>query len=440
MKSIEDMSRKEIWDRFFPEHNDIKYHFKDVEYDTEDIRDIDEGENALKRLCEIVDVRTPGEFKTNDGKDETHTVFLELHDDADIFETVNLFFTVIFWLQDNRFIDSVAYKSGWIRAGSERGVFILKEDMIPRPGTKERERLEYLDGDGSILFCMRKEDNSGDFVDLLSGYRYKLFCDETGCRGINTVSCPSYTFGKSCIIDENMIDIDSNIRDDHREILLCLHGFGGDKESSVIAALRRELDTNGIGVAAFDWPAHGANHLKDTYFEVDYCLAYLGSVVKKIKSKWDKPISCFATSFGGYMAALYIQEKNPFRKIILRSPAINMDKVFRKLISAEDFAKLKSGHMLELGYERKIGIGYCFYAGLIKHRISSLQDTSSIMIIQGDKDDVVDLNDTKGFADLNNLKLVIFEGADHRYKNPGELDRIVDVTRRFLKENAADTA
>ncbi len=50
--------------------------------------------------------------------------------------------------------------------------------------------------------------------------------------------------------------LDSNIREDHKQILLCLHGFGGDKESSVIAALRKELDKKGIGVAAFEGVDH----------------------------------------------------------------------------------------------------------------------------------------------------------------------------------------
>ena len=50
---------------------------------------------------------------------------------------------------------------------------------------------------------------------------------------------------------------------------------GGDKESSVIAALRKELDKKGIGVAAFDWPAHGKSMAKDEDFRVETCLAYL---------------------------------------------------------------------------------------------------------------------------------------------------------------------
>ena len=160
----------------------------------------------------------------------------------------------------------------------------------------------------------------------------------------------------------------SNIREDHEQILLCLHGFGGDKESSVIAALRDELDKKGIGVAAFDWPAHGKSMAKDEEFRVEECLSYLDHAVAALEEKWKgKALNAFATSFGGYITMLYL-DRNPsaFSRVILRSPAIRMDKVFRNLLSDEEFNKLKSGEKLTLGYERPMQIAYDFYEDLKK--------------------------------------------------------------------------
>ncbi len=229
----------------------------------------------------------------------------------------------------------------------------------------------------------------------------------------------------------------SNIREDHEQILLCLHGFGGDKESSVIAALRDELDKKGIGVAAFDWPAHGKSMAKDEEFRVEECLSYLDHAVAALEEKWKgKALNAFATSFGGYITMLYL-DRNPsaFSRVILRSPAIRMDKVFRNLLSDEEFNKLKSGEKLTLGYERPMQIAYDFYEDLEKNRLfEKACHTGDILIMQGDKDDVVDPEDTKEYADRIHAGWKVFEGTDHRYKRPGELEQIVKTTERFLLE------
>lgn len=54
--------------------------------------------------------------------------------------------------------------------------------------------------------------------------------------------------------------------------------------------------------------------------------------------------------------------------------------------------------------------------------------------MQGDKDDVVDPEDTKEYADRIRARWKVFEGTDHRYKRPGELEQIVKTTERFLLE------
>ncbi len=231
--------------------------------------------------------------------------------------------------------------------------------------------------------------------------------------------------------------VDSNIREDHRQILLCLHGFGGDKESSVITALRKQLDERGIGVAAFDWPAHGKSMAKDEEFRVETCLAYLDRTVMTLREKWEgKPLNCFATSFGGYITMLYLDvEPEAFSKVILRSPAIKMHKVFRSLLTDEDFNRMQSGEKLTLGYDRPMQIAYDFYEDLERNKIFDKKEYyGNVLILQGDKDDVVDPEDTKEYADRICARWKLFEGTDHRYKRPGELEQIVNYTERFLLE------
>lgn len=58
--------------------------------------------------------------------------------------------------------------------------------------------------------------------------------------------------------------------------------------------------------------------------------------------------------------------------------------------------------------------------------------TDDIFIIQGDEDNVVDPIDTIRYAEMNGIKLKIFEGTDHIYKKPGEKERIVAETEKYL--------
>ena len=148
-----------------------------------------------------------------------------------------------------------------------------------------------------------------------------------------------------------------NVREEHGMILLCLHGFAGDKESSVIAALMETLDEKGIGVVTFDWPAHGESDASDEALTVESCLDDFNTVMSWLSKKWNIPVVCFATSFGGYLATLY-RNQNPqvFKNLILRSPALKMNEVFQSLISEEEFATLLQGKEIILGFDRKMRI------------------------------------------------------------------------------------
>ena len=235
--------------------------------------------------------------------------------------------------------------------------------------------------------------------------------------------------------DGRFIPYIRNVRTQHHMILLCLHGFAGDKDSSVIAALMDSLDNKGMGVFTFDWPAHGESEDPDNYLTVENCLSDLDYVVKTIRQMTGKPLSCFATSFGGYLATLYRNEHpDVFRHMVLRSPALKMAEIFRRLISEEDLAKIMMGQEIIQGFERKMSLGKAFYESLCRHDAYSVipPNPEDILILQGDKDTVVDPEDTFSYAQKYGIRTEVFKGTDHIYKRPGEKERIVEVSEKFL--------
>lgn len=56
----------------------------------------------------------------------------------------------------------------------------------------------------------------------------------------------------------------------------------------------------------------------------------------------------------------------------------------------------------------------------------------SILILQGDADDVVPPEDTLEYAERNHIQVEWFPDTDHRYKKTGEMEHILLSARNFL--------
>ena len=200
-------------------------------------------------------------------------------------------------------------------------------------------------------------------------------------------------FPLRCVLkkeDGTEIPVIWNFKRKHRTALLCLHGFGGDKDSSVIKALMDDMDAEGAGVVTFDWPAHGESTAPDSDLTVERCLEDLDAVVKFINQfikESNKKICCFATNYGGYLATLYRNShEKAFLYLILRSPALKMADTYRGLMKEEDFEKLLRGETIEQGYERKMHLGKGFYESLLRNDAYNQEPPLpwNIKIIQGD--------------------------------------------------------
>lgn len=243
------------------------------------------------------------------------------------------------------------------------------------------------------------------------------------------------------IIKKEIEDINCKIFKPNKEaekILIAIHGFGGDCESSVIENVARGLEGLGIVVFGFDLPCHGKDKMTEE-LKLSNCLERIEKVVNIVKQKYkEKQISFFATSFGAYLLLKYLEKnKCNFEKIILRAPAIFMHDIFIEKILVEQgysFENINNCHV-ELGYERKMICGQDFLKELKINNLEGFYCDKHIDIIQGDKDDIVNVFDNeKYFRDhFKDYKIYYIKGADHRFKNKGEMEQIVSISKTILK-------
>lgn len=219
-------------------------------------------------------------------------------------------------------------------------------------------------------------------------------------------------------------------------VLIGIHGFGGDMHSSVIASIAEEMSFYNTHAIAFDFPAHGESPMDARDLTLDTCIRSLMAVVDYAIAHWPqaREFAVLASSFGAYIALLAIdelKEKLGRFKMVLRCPAVRMNKTFLKIARTDAESLMKKGRII-CGYERKMELGYSFFEQLQENNAVADHDMP-MLILQGDQDKLVDLEDVEFFRLLNGKScLAMIPGANHRFNHEGELDMIVDLARDWF--------
>ena len=140
---------------------------------------------------------------------------------------------------------------------------------------------------------------------------------------------------------------------------------------------------------------------------------------------------------GGYLVLKYIREYgNPFVKIALRCPAVNMAEVLTKSIMKNDELDLiRRGKNVQVGFDRKIEVNNQFLIDLEEGDIRKsdyIDFAEDILILHGTKDEVVPFDAGKQFADDNLIEFIPVENADHRFQNPACMEIATKAVLEFF--------
>ena len=229
-----------------------------------------------------------------------------------------------------------------------------------------------------------------------------------------------------------------SIPKDTNTIIIAMHGFCGDKESSCIEELEKKALNLNIGLIKFDWAGHGESEATGDQLTIKNCMADIDSIVEHVKESFPKAkLAAFSTSFGGYLTLLYLyNHRETFNQIILRSPAINMYKVLTSnILTKEELSRIKEAGSVEFGFERKLKITNNFLIDLKDNDVNKLYEDISlpmVSIIHGTDDNLVPFMDSKLFAEKHTCKLYPVIGADHRYKKEGEIEKVVEIALKII--------
>ncbi len=225
--------------------------------------------------------------------------------------------------------------------------------------------------------------------------------------------------------------------------VLAVHGFGGSKESGAISALAERVCGKGLNVLTYDLPAHGERTEKAEALAIDRCISEIVLIEQYIHDHFSGDICTFATSFGG-LCMLYriAHSSDPYRKIVLRVPAVNMSDTLitiSKMCDPEFTMQKAEKNGFFIRMSRDYVIPYRFYNELCN--LSCLRSCKEwndgrIMTIYAENDELVSLKDTETFLDCNPaIKSLLIKGSDHRMTGePVYLEQALDAAAHHLLE------
>jgi pimeloyl-ACP methyl ester carboxylesterase len=212
------------------------------------------------------------------------------------------------------------------------------------------------------------------------------------------------------------IDLITNGVDYFDKVILCFHGFNGDKWGGPYAGLKN-LMTNSL-VCSFDSCGHGDSEVSSEDMRLDIILEEINVVVTYLKNEFKKPIIIVANSYGAYRVMWYlIQCKPQIRQVIFVNPAFRMLNILENIRNF-DYNNLKN--------DSKILMKSNTYKYLNKRFIDDLHSNNlyekkydinyNIKLVVGRRDSLIPINDTLEIAQKYHFDIKYID-EEHRFEN-----------------------
>lgn len=228
-----------------------------------------------------------------------------------------------------------------------------------------------------------------------------------------------------------------------KRVVICTHGFGSNKDKPNITrfAEKEIAKYKNDAVLAFDWPCHGQDARKK--LELDECMKYLTFVVNYCKNELKaEKLFIYSVSFGGYLTLKYMAEiGNPFTRVALRCPGIQMYKLMLNNFDEEDLKKLAKGKEISIGFDRKMKVDQKLLDDLKKSDITKYEYfdwADNMLILHGTKDTMAPIEDSRAFAENNVIEFIPVEGADHPFRDQKLMDYAIHTIIEFFSEISGD--
>lgn len=225
-----------------------------------------------------------------------------------------------------------------------------------------------------------------------------------------------------------------------RPIIILCHGFTTSKNNSTGIKLEQVLNKENIATFRFDFFGHGES--KGDFSEITISRA-VDSILRSIEyleSLGYSKIGLFGSSFGGISSIIASSKISDLSLLVLKSPVSDYLEVETMRRSEEDIKEWRDkGYVIHInskGEEKKLD--YSFFEDIKNNNGYEHAENIKIptLIVHGDKDDIVPIEQSRKTASIiKNCKLEVINGASHKYTNPGEFDKMINIVSKFIINN-----
>jgi len=226
-------------------------------------------------------------------------------------------------------------------------------------------------------------------------------------------------------------------------MVILAHGLNSSKNSSTNIALEKELNNLEISTIRFDFYAHGDS---DGDFEdllISKTQDNLEEIINFVKTKNFKKIILIGSSFGGFNSLIKTANNQNINMLILKAPVSNYYKKDLE-IKGEKFMEefMKNKRILySIGRDNKQSyLKYDFVEEYMQDRYNGWILAKNIkvpaLIFHGTSDIIVPFEQSVELVkNIDKSKLILLNGADHRFSKKDDKKYFIKKTIDFIIEN-----
>jgi len=223
-------------------------------------------------------------------------------------------------------------------------------------------------------------------------------------------------------------------------VILC-HGFFRSKDGKTFVGLERILNEKGISTLRFDFFGHGESEGKFEEVTTSEAVDDILGAIKFLKESGYGKIGLMGSSFGGMASIIAASKVNDLYVLALKSPVSDYSSLFQAHQNEQEFKEIKEKGFTYItdieGEKRKLNISFFIDARKAKGYEAAKNIKISTLIVHGNKDDSVPIEQSKRTASLmENCRLEVIEGADHGYSNEEHFKEMLDLISEFIIEHS----
>lgn len=206
----------------------------------------------------------------------------------------------------------------------------------------------------------------------------------------------------------------------HTIVVLC-HGFLSSKNSTTNKTLTRLL--NDLGIATFRFDFFGQGESEGLFEDITTSLAVgqARSAIEDVLSRGYKTIGLAGSSFGGLVSILTTAGRQDVSCLALKCPVVDFAEELRLEFGPDELARWRATDTIPniMGGPERVRLKYGLYEDCLQQIAygPAEQITAPTLIVQGQRDELVPLDQSRRLFDLlkGPKRIDLLPEADHQF-------------------------